>query len=254
MHPERASTATCERCGAFICDEDRRLLEGRIFCPACAVRPEVDYLEAFRLKYWGRRDVWAWLIGVMALLNGVGAVGLLVQQSWLEAGSSLLFAAVGGFYFFGQIWARVALFALPVLSALSLVAALPEDMELGGPGLVGTMLGRSLIPLAILVGMFRDTRNQLFFKLPVPREKLQRAWDLLANNSVARAGFLLSLLGLVVPGVAVLGLVLAIVGLRRVDPLAHPPIGRKGQAIAGVVLGAVGIGIWGTFLAAGLLS
>jgi hypothetical protein len=250
LHPGRASAATCERCGAFICEEDRRTLNGRTYCPACAVRPEVDYLEAFRLKHWGKRDGWAWLIGVGALLNGVGSIGQVVQESWLEAASSLMFAAVGGCYFFGQVWARVALFALPVLSAVVVVAAMPEEMEANGPVVVGVVMGRSLIPLAVLAAMFLDTRNKLFFKLPVSQEKLQRAWDLYANNRMARAGFLLSFLGLVVPGVAVVALVLSIVGLQRVDPLGHPPIGRKGQAIAGIVLGVVGLVTGGAILLA----
>ncbi|WP_257459184.1 hypothetical protein [Archangium lipolyticum] len=49
-------------------------------------------------------------------------------------------------------------------------------------------------------------------------------------------------------------LVCSIIGLRRVNPNAHPPIGRKGQAIAGIVLGTVGCLIWGGVLVLSLLS
>jgi hypothetical protein len=42
--------------------------------------------------------------------------------------------------------------------------------------------------------------------------------------------------------------------LRRVDPSAYPPIGRKGYAIAGIVLGALGTLVWGTVLVMTLLE
>jgi hypothetical protein len=249
LHPDRASTATCDRCGAFICDEDRRPLERRVFCPSCAVRPEVDYLEAFRLKYWGRRDLWAWGVGVAALFNGAGGVYSLIDQRWMDGAISLAFAGVGGFYFFGRAWARVALFVLPLLFfGLVAVGQIRAGGRASAPEAVGVVLGSSLIPTLILLGMFLDTRNKLFFKRPVSRKQLQRAWDLYANNTIARAGFLLSLLGL-----GPIGLVLSIIGLRRVNPSAHPPIGRKGQAVAGIVLGALGTIGGGALLVASLL-
>ncbi len=36
------------------------------------------------------------------------------------------------------------------------------------------------------------------------------------------------------------------IGLARVNPDARPPIGRKGMAIAGLVLSGVGIALWAT--------
>jgi hypothetical protein len=72
-------------------------------------------------------------------------------------------------------------------------------------------------------------------------------WDRNANNSVARSGLQLSLASLFIPLFAPLGLGFSIVGLRRVDLGARPPVGRKGQAIAGVVIGALGmvwLGVW----------
>lgn len=35
-------------------------------------------------------------------------------------------------------------------------------------------------------------------------------------------------------------LALSWVGLRRVDPHAHPPVGRRGQALAGMAFGGLG--------------
>jgi len=50
----------------------------------------------------------------------------------------------------------------------------------------------------------------------------------------------------------VAGLACSIYGLTRVNPTAHPPIGRKGQAVAGIILGALGVVEWGGFLVAAL--
>ena len=64
------------------------------------------------------------------------------------------------------------------------------------------------------------------------------------NNPVARAGYLVSFLALALGPVALISIPLCIVGLRRVDPHSHPPQGRKGQAIAGLVLSAVGLAVF----------
>lgn len=73
---------------------------------------------------------------------------------------------------------------------------------------------------------------------------LRRMWNVHMNNAPARAGFMLSLFGLVVPLVSPIVLVCSLVGPYRVDPTAHPPLGRKKQAIAGILLSMVGL-LWG---------
>lgn len=37
----------------------------------------MDYLEGLRLEFWGKRDVWAWLVGTSAGLSVLGALGTL---------------------------------------------------------------------------------------------------------------------------------------------------------------------------------
>jgi hypothetical protein len=100
------------------------------------------------------------------------------------------------------------------------------------------------MPLLMSISIYNDTRNKLFFKVEMPRETLRKAWHLYKNNAVARAGLMLGVLGLFFPGVGLIALVCSGIGLRNVDPDAQPPIGRKGQAIAGLVLGAVGCLFW----------
>ena len=248
-HPEEPVLGTCPRCGTFFCEQDRENVDGRDYCASCAKRPDVDYLEAFRLKYWGKRDLWAWLVGLGGLLNlTVGVLGFVFGQgeasmAFVHAGL-LLMGGVGIAFWAGYPFARLALCFLPVASMA--VGALSEPAPVA--------IGRGIIPLIFAIGIYRDTRNQLFFKVEVSREALQKSWHLYANNSAARTGILLSSAGLLIPVFAPFGLVSSIIGLRRVDPHAHPPIGRKGQAIAGIVLGALSILGWGGLLLASLLK
>jgi hypothetical protein len=240
-HPDQLALGTCTRCGVFFCVEDRRVVDDKPYCVTCAGRPDVDYLESFRLKYWGKRDGWTWLVGFGSVFNVVSGLVLLFSgqaAQQLNALFSVGAGVVGACFWLGQSWARLAFIFVPILSMVLLVATVgPEALGLG------------VMPLLIAIAIYRDTRNKLFFKQEVPREKLRKAWDLYMNNTLARAGFMLGLLGVLVPGLGPIALLCSIVGLRRADPHAHPPIGRKGQAIAGIVLGAVGCLTTGLMLA-----
>jgi len=253
LHPERAAAMTCSRCGVFICADDARILggtarEAKTYCPSCAERPEIDYLEAFRQKCWGKRDVWAWLLGTSALLFGAaglfGASGSIQDRDWgglAFTGGLLAQAAVQGCYFFGLRWTRLAVLAIPA-AAVVLSARLDP--------------ASSIVPaiaFLVLFGAYFDTRNRLFFRVEVSRTALHKAWDLFANNSLARAGYLLGFASLLLGVLAPIGLVLSIIGLSRVNPEAHPPIGRKGQAIAGIVLSSLSLAGWGALLLFSLL-
>jgi hypothetical protein len=239
-HPEQPALGACARCGGFYCREDHEIVEGKVYCSACAGRPDVDYLEGFRLKYWGRRDTWTWMVGLGALVN-LG-LGLFLLSNGnpdvlLIGLFSLASAAVGACFWWGLPWARQAFLFVPVVSLLIGVAT-------GGASAVV----RGMVPIGITYSIYNSTRNKLFFKQEVSREALKTAWDLYMNNTMARAGFLLGFMGLLVPGVGLIALLCSVLGLRRVNPDAHPPIGRKGMAIAGIVLGAVGSLGWGAFL------
>ncbi len=241
-HSDQGALGACARCGSFYCALDSQNIEGKDYCATCASHPDVDYLEAFRRKYWGRRDVWAWLFGLGAIFNLVMGVVLLVgSEGGLNSLTLVLLAGgtVGLCYWWGLPPARFLLCLVPVASML--MGAITVGPE---------AIGRGLVPLIFIIAVNRSTRNRLFFKQEVTREELRKAWHLHANNPVARMGFLLGLLTVFVspigplltllvlaPGV----LACSIIGLRRVDPTAHPPVGRKGQAITGIVLGAVSL-------------
>jgi hypothetical protein len=242
-HPHKAVLGACTRCGTFFCEFDREIVDGKDYCDTCADHPDVDYLEAFRLKYWGKRDAWAWLVGVGALFNFVLGAMLLIQQRSMD-NSMLLLAGllalagggVGVCFWLGMPFARLALCFVPI-------ASLIVTGFTAGPEAVG----RGIWPVIITLVMYTNTRNKLFFKEEVSREALQKAWHLYSNNSVARAGFMLSFISLLFVLVAPISLLCSIIGLQHVNPTATPPVGRKGQAIAGIVLSVVSLVGWSIF-------
>ncbi|GHG88487.1 hypothetical protein [Comamonas sp. JC664] len=262
VHPEAFAGATCQRCGSFICTPCTTWVMGRMYCPTCAARPEVSYLETFRLQLWGRRDAGAWMVGlgtvtlaglaVVALLAGDFALGLAL---WASVG-------VGTAFFLGQPWARLALLALP-LAAMLLTAR-----SLGAPALL------FFVPFTIALNLFRDTRSRLFFRLDIPERELHRLWDRQVNNPLARHALALGVGSLSLPVfsplmrffsglsvllvlfvvMAMLAMVLGSVALRRVDLDARPPIGRRWEALVGMGLGLLSLGVWGTFYGARTLE
>jgi len=222
-------------------------VEGKLYCEPCSLRADVNWLEAYRLSLWGKRDGWAWLIGLGSVLNVALFVVGLVSTNPVLIVQGAFAAAVSVCFWLGQPWARYGLVASSVLSVLVILG------QGGDPEQVGQALGRVLIPFLItLYIVFGDTRNKLFFKIAVPEAKLRKLWETFANNVVARYGFLLGLLGLLLPPLGLIGLILSIIGLRRVDPNARPPIGRKGYAIAGIALGGLGT-TWGLVLVGSIL-
>ncbi len=227
-HPAETASDVCSRCGSFVCALDRAELDGKVYCGDCVVHPEVDYLEAFRREHWGRRDSWAWLLGVGAIFQVLLGV-MTVVRSELGGLLPLVGGAVGICFWLRLGGARQALVGMGVLTFL--LAGLSGG--LGG-------MAAGLIPMLVSIAIYRDPRNQLFFELEVPRDRLLKAWKIHADNRVAHTGYSLSLAGLLFWPVAPLAFALSIVGLRRVDPKAHPPVGRRRDAILGIVLGVVG--------------
>ncbi|MCC6337793.1 MAG: DUF4190 domain-containing protein [Myxococcales bacterium] len=250
-HPTAPAIAACRRCGTFVCGSDQVLLEGAVFCGDCAARPDVDYLEAFRQKYWGKRDSWAWFFGIGAVANVAAGLGVLgaatvprLEKGGLLIGAALLaWSVAAAAFWWGARWAR------PAMVAVVLLYAVAQTVLVGPTGLAAVVF-----PLALVASTLSNVRAKLFFKLDVPREQLKKAWAVLHDNVAARNALTLGVAGLGMGVFAPFAVLLGIIGLRRVDPTAYPPIGRKGQAIAGIVLGALGTLAWGTFAAAMFLD
>lgn len=242
-HPEVTALGTCQRCGTFVCAQDYKLVELKVYCAECAVRPEVDYLEAYRLKYWGKRDGWAWLFGLGGVLNIGLALSLVLAAvikaaelslSLLDLAAVVLLMGLNGVLF----WAGLPFTRAGVVVGI-VVLGLFNVVAQGAQAVSGLVL-----PLAVALSALGSTRNKLFFKLDVSRAELKKAWDTFHNNTIARNATTLGVGGLLIPVFAPFAIGCGIVGLRRVNPHALPPIGNKGRAIAGIVLGVVGLLLW----------
>ncbi len=238
-HPEEAATGTCSRCGTFFCAECVRWIFGKAWCSTCAARPEVNYLERFRLKLWGRRDASTWVVGAIGLALAAATVlgGWEERPRWLLR---LVFGAVAvasAAFFLGMRWAREALVGISLSCAVACWLF----------GFEGTAFLFLFIGVTAIVISF-DTRNRLFFQRPVSAARLQRLWHVRENNPRARDAMNLGLASFVIPVFAPLAILVGVVALRRVDPHAMPPIGRKGQAISGLVLGVGSLVMWSLLL------
>ncbi|RYZ45286.1 MAG: DUF4190 domain-containing protein [Myxococcaceae bacterium] len=244
VHPDVLAGGTCSRCGGFICADCATSLlgDGRIYCVACAKRPGVDYLEAFRQEYWGRRDSWAWTVGMLTLslvlgvLYSAASEGPPSRKEWLFSALLLATVPMGGAFFLGKPWARHALVATPLVVALGAGAL--------QPALRFQHLLAALPFTFVAVHIHRDVRSRLFFRRDVTPGALAALWNRLRNNPIARQAFHFGFSSLFMPLLSPLAVVCGVVGLMRVNPQAHPPIGRRGQAIAGIVLGVVSPPLW----------
>ena len=237
-HPEADATGTCARCGTFFCGDCVQQVFGKAWCATCAARPEVNYLEQYRLKLWGKRDGSAWMALVIGAAFAVAAaVGLVQRSSALNVVAFTSCAAAGICFFLGLRWAREAFIAVPVLFG---IVGLTQRSQ--GMGVVLFLLGMGSLPI------YFDPRNQLFFRRPVSRKRLERLWQLQENNPSARKALSLALGSIFIPVFAPFAVFYGVMGLRQVNPDAVPPIGRKGQAIFAIVLGGLTTLLWGAVL------
>lgn len=234
---EASSPLPCPRCGLFLTPLETEAVLGVNYCRACAARPEVNYPRAYREANWGKRDSWAWFFGVTGALSVLaGALALLASP--LLGGVLVLNGVCGILYWTGAPIGRPALVigtGLGVVTTIALGSA---------PNIIG---------IAFVVVAMRSARSRLFYKLEVAEADLAEAWRLEHDNQAARwavaCGVMLVVAMLawvssraavwVTLALAPLPVVLGAVGLSRVNPGGTPPVGRRGQAIAGLVLGGV---------------
>ena len=236
-HPEELASATCQRCGAFVCGACTAWVLDSLYCPGCAARPEVNYLEKLRQDLWGKRDGAAWFVACCSLLSLIGAQAAFRSGNVPVLLSLLATVAVGVCFFLGMRWARYALLLVPV----ALAKASAPDIGIYAVGVF-------FFPLLFVLQILRDIRNQLFFRLKVSEHELRKLWDLRVNNPLARHAVSLGVLSFMIPLLAPAAVVCGAIALRRVDPHARPPIGRRASSLFGMALGMGATAVWVLFV------
>lgn len=234
-HPERPAVGTCARCGVFCCEAEAIHQGEHTYCEACGRRPEVSYVEELRARLWGKRDTWAWLMLLSAPAHLVFCIGSGLEGMWNWAVLAGANAVVVTAWFLGVRLARPALLLLPPAWGVGLLLKGREALE---------VVPLMVPPMALALAAFTSTRSQLFFRLEVEPRRLERLWDARANNPLASRALVCGLVGLVLPVVAPAAVLLGWAALRRVDPEAHPPVGKKLQALEAMGLGVLGLLGW----------
>ncbi|HZU99913.1 MAG TPA: hypothetical protein VFF73_24580, partial [Planctomycetota bacterium] len=124
-HAAQPIVGACTRCGNFVCALDSREVKARRYCFDCA-RRLVDHLATLRDEYWGRRDGWAWVVGLGSIYNGLAFLSLLLlaRRGLPSPGLYPLLALVGVAtvnnvaYFLGARFTRVGIIVLPLVGML----------------------------------------------------------------------------------------------------------------------------------------
>ncbi len=234
VHPDRPAAGTCARCGRFLCTAEVTFApeDARPYCPECAARPDVDWISAHRQSLLYKRDGWTYLVGLSAVWLFAVAVPMFITGTTrsVTLGLVLLLAAANSVaFYFRQRWARPG-----VVGAIALFLG----WHVFTAGAERLFLGLFFVP--VLLALFVNTRNRLFFGLPVTHAALKTDYDRYSNNMIANHALGLSLLGWLVPLLAPSGFMLGLIALRRVNPNAKPPVGKKFTAVAAMVLGVLG--------------
>jgi hypothetical protein len=243
QHPERSAAACCERCGAFHCREEQRELEGKFFCGPCAARPEFDPLAEVRQRYWGRLSGGAVFVGLVGLTEGLLALGTVLELPLL--GAAMLISAGLKFQFFTgrPRWVRLVVPLTPFLMAAGFMVH--ELLRTRDPDALARHLGASLLSALFafffLGAVAISPITRLFFKIEVPRPALNKIWKRHQRSPIARQALGMAIIGLFLPVLVPISAGLAVYGLVRKNPEAFPPVGRRGFAVAALVLNALSL-------------
>ncbi len=241
-HPGVAAVGTCARCGSYFCAAEARRIDDATYCGECAARGDVDWLGKHYAKFVGKRSALAWTV----LALGVGAIALGIAMQFgasLAPGERLLavgfivWGAANVAIISGKPWARW----LPLTAAFGvgvLVALASREFNVVAGFFVALML--SVFALSIIT----DVRTRLFFRVPVPRDALQKHYDRYGSNPLAITASRLAFVSLIVPGLGLATLVMGVIALTRVNAKATPPVGNVSAALGAIVFSIFTSLIW----------
>jgi hypothetical protein len=141
-------------------------------------------------------------------------------------------------------WSRKALFAAVPLGAISATLGLPAYSGSQVSYYLGAALGRSIFLLLFLLLAYRSARNKLAFKIEVPDAELAKYYDTYLANPAARRALAYGVASLIMPLLIPFALAFGVRGLKRAQPDAWPPAGKRSAAIRGLVFTGLSVVIW----------
>lgn len=199
------------------------------------MRPDVDWLGHHFRPYEGRRSVMAWSIGALSLVL-FGLAGLALTsvtkrdtplQGFLIAGGLVTLALAGVGFFTGRPQGRW----------MPLAAAVPASglFGLASDNPPVTFFFGSLILLVFAGAAFTDVRSKLFYRVAVPRPDLLKYYRRVEDNPMAVYASRVALVSLIVPLLGLVGIVMGVIGLARVNRQATPPVGNASTAIGAII-------------------
>lgn len=257
-HEGTAATASCERCGDFVCDECIQSVRQKRLCRDCIDRYELKDLTAFKVNSWGKRDAYVWVLGLFGtvsfgflfLFTLAGLFSAMpgftlssdVNSFRLMTLSLLLFLSFGLAlsYFFMRRGARQALFFGPFLLTTMLVI-LAIDSHTSPKMLPFMIVFAFLIPIGIVLGAYRSGLNKLAFQISLTDEELQATYHNYVSNKLAYWALLISLLGVLLPMFSFVSLTQGLIALNRSHSRARPRAKRQAVAATAIAFSMLGL-------------
>lgn len=247
VHAGEPSIGACARCGRFFCAKERILLDAKAYCGDCGARPDVDWLGHHYRGLEGKRSGVAWAMGVLGVGLVLGGLSLVFTslEHWKGAvgGFGLfLFGASAATTFLGQRSLRPAMFVGALLASAAFALSAQDWI--------------AIVPAVILflvaAAVWTDVRTRLFFRVPVPRAELAKHYAREGSNPLAITASRIAFFSLLIPGLSVVGLVLGIVALTKVNSKAVPPVGNASAALGAIIFSLFTTLIWAGWLTARL--
>ena len=179
-------------------------------------------------------------------------------------------------FFFGQRWARKAMFALPFVAAIAFNVIMDGILTSQAKSqMTGQIIGGSIIGFFVYAAIISSSvPNKAFFKIPVDEKAIAKYWGAVSNKYARYAAivgmfFPLLVAGLMIPltsvdiidkgsivakGVATVSFViscgfvgwLCIKAFKNYAPNDIPPIQGRGYAVFGLVAAIAWVGFFVT--------
>lgn len=174
-----------------------------------------EFYSDFSNSLMGKRDAWAWVYGL--IVPSIAIILTIMQlkemskmsipkyilnafYSYHEI-SIVIICFISLFYFFGKLWARKAMYAIPFI--LALIFYLTMDGKLRSDAIsdvIARIIGFSIIGLIIYFFASQSVGNRAFFRIPISNIEVKKYWMSKSNNQAILSAWLALLFPLLIGG------------------------------------------------------